>query len=105
MTQEALAASASCDARTIRNAEQGNRLDVVTLKRIAQALDMQYADIVRQLDEANGDVRLKVPIAREWLSAFDDRDAKATRRVSIPLHIPADSEKVVTVHQLFPSVG
>jgi transcriptional regulator with XRE-family HTH domain len=46
LTQEALAAAAECDEKTIRRAEQGFHLDLATLSRIALALKMPYRRII-----------------------------------------------------------
>jgi transcriptional regulator with XRE-family HTH domain len=47
LTQEALAAAARCDEKTIRRAEKGCRLDITTLLRIAEALEVPYGDVVQ----------------------------------------------------------
>src|SRR5688572_8499791 len=77
MAQEALAAAASCDVKTIRKSEKGDRLDIVTVKRIAQGLGAEFGEIVTQIDEADAVERPNVRVVREWLSAFDQRDPKA----------------------------
>jgi transcriptional regulator with XRE-family HTH domain len=77
LTQEALAAAASCDEKTIRKAEKGDRLDVVTVKRVARALGAEYAEIVTRFDEADALERPNLRVVRQWLSAFDQRDSKA----------------------------
>jgi hypothetical protein len=47
MTQEALAAAAACDEKTVRRAEKCCRLDIATLLRIAEALKLPYRRVVR----------------------------------------------------------
>jgi hypothetical protein len=47
MTQEMLAAAAACDEKTIRRAEKSCRLDIATLRRIAEALNLPYRGVVR----------------------------------------------------------
>lgn len=44
-TQEALAVACDCTARTIRNAESGERIDGATLAAIAAALGAELADV------------------------------------------------------------
>ena len=46
LTQAALASAAACDAKTVRNAESGRRIDVSTLDRIARALQIELAELV-----------------------------------------------------------
>ena len=46
LPQKTLAALAECDVKTIRHAEQGQRLDLATVKRIARALQTELGRIV-----------------------------------------------------------
>jgi transcriptional regulator with XRE-family HTH domain len=46
LTQEALATAAKCDEKTIRRAERSCRLDIATLLRIADALEVPYCSVV-----------------------------------------------------------
>jgi hypothetical protein len=47
LTQEALAAAARCDIKTVYRAETGARLDMATLARLADALDVPYRRVVK----------------------------------------------------------
>jgi transcriptional regulator with XRE-family HTH domain len=77
MTQEALAAAAPCDVKTIRKAEKGDRLDIVTVKRISRALGAEFGEVVTVFDKADAVERPNVRVVRDWLSAFDSRDPRA----------------------------
>jgi len=68
LTQENLASQAGVDARTIRNAERGNRVDVETLKRLASALKVHASDLARPEEQSEGD-HAAVAI-RQWEDAF-----------------------------------
>jgi transcriptional regulator with XRE-family HTH domain len=72
LTQEALASRAGVDARTIRNAERGNRVDVETLKRIASALKVHASDLARPEEQSEGD-HAAVAI-QQWEDAFFTTD-------------------------------
>jgi DNA-binding XRE family transcriptional regulator len=47
LTQEALADAARCDSKTVYRAENGACLDMATLKRLANALDVPYRRVVK----------------------------------------------------------
>lgn len=47
LTQEQLAALADVDVKTVRKAEQGKRLDLGTLTRLAFALDTELNRVIR----------------------------------------------------------
>jgi transcriptional regulator with XRE-family HTH domain len=47
LTQEALADAADCDIMTVYRAETGARLDMATLARLADALDVPYRRVVK----------------------------------------------------------
>ncbi len=56
LTQDALAHLASCNVKTVRNAERGRRVDAATVKRIADAVGLPLAAIVLdQGESAPGD--------------------------------------------------
>jgi transcriptional regulator with XRE-family HTH domain len=74
LTQEELARLARVDAKTIRKAEQGKRLDLIPLTRVARVLDTD----VRLLILPNGSVpshheKLRNVVVT-WSRAFDDCD-------------------------------
>jgi hypothetical protein len=48
LTQEGLATAARCDIKTIYRAENGARLDMATLERLAEALHVPYRIIVKE---------------------------------------------------------
>lgn len=48
LTQEALAADARCDVKTVYRAENDAFLDIATLVRLAAALDVPYRKVVQR---------------------------------------------------------
>src|SRR5262249_47324365 len=72
LTQAQLAESAGCDVKTTRRAEQGHRLDIFNLRRIAAALGVPYADVVRQGQGRRSRELLHIDLVHHWLSALDD---------------------------------
>ncbi|MEO0513308.1 MAG: helix-turn-helix domain-containing protein [Planctomycetota bacterium] len=73
LTQEALASRAGVDARTIRNAERGSRVDAETLKCLASALKVQASDLARPQEQSEGHIA-RVAI-QQWEDAFFATDA------------------------------
>lgn len=71
LTQEQLAARAELDVKTVRKAEQGKRLDVGTLGRIAAALDVELHRVLRG-QPAEQEARREVVL--RWQRAFDEQD-------------------------------
>jgi len=70
-TQVQLAIHVRCDSRTVRNAEQGKRIDGNTLSAIALAMDLTLPEI--SVSEENQQQR-HIEIVREWDEAFCEAD-------------------------------
>lgn len=77
LTQDALAAVSCCDVKTIRKAEQGARLDLATLVRIADALTVQLPAVARSTDADSLQEHNK-EIVRRWYRAFDSCNVAET---------------------------
>ena len=75
LTQDQLSFEAGLDVKTVRSAEQGKRLDVETLARLAAVLGMELSEAIRDPVENNFDGRKQV--VREWLFAWDRQDITA----------------------------
>src|SRR5262245_52335069 len=74
-TQEQLAALAELDVKTVRKAEQGKRLDIETLSRLAAALDVELNRLVRAGGtHAEGAAR---EVVMRWPALWDAQDADA----------------------------
>jgi len=75
MTQEQLAAEADCDVKTLRKAEKSQRVDQSTLKRIAEALNVELPKLINaaalEREQAN------IQLVLDWQEAFNRRDAAA----------------------------
>ena len=74
MTQEQLAVAAGCDVKTIRNSESSRNLDVATLRKIAEALDLEFESVVSTSPDptnVHGEFADKV---RSWLAAMNTQD-------------------------------
>jgi ketosteroid isomerase-like protein len=76
LTQEALAARAECDVKTIRSSEKCRCLDVHSLRRIARALGAHFRDIVRDATPTS-DEHANLDTIRRYFDAFNARDARA----------------------------
>jgi transcriptional regulator with XRE-family HTH domain len=77
LTQEQLAALADVDVKTVRKAEQGKRLDLGTLTRLAFALDVELNQIIRpSRSETEIQIRRRDVVMR-WHRAWDARDMNA----------------------------
>jgi transcriptional regulator with XRE-family HTH domain len=71
LTQELLAADSCCDTKTLRSAEHSHRMDVATLRRIAQGLGVDVCEII---SAAPSDVRdANIAAAERFLRAFNAR--------------------------------
>jgi transcriptional regulator with XRE-family HTH domain len=73
LTQEQLASLAGVDAKTIRKAEQGKRLDARTLARLALALEMDLEQLVRGAPTDMGQAARR-RTAEKWVRAWDAQD-------------------------------
>jgi transcriptional regulator with XRE-family HTH domain len=91
LTQEQLATLADVDVKTVRKAEQGKRLDVGTLARLALALGTELHRIIRgptPLADLQTARRITV---EKWRAAWDARDFEALLALyddRIVLHLP-----------------
>lgn len=75
LTQEMLAIDSGCDTKTVRGAEHSKRVDVATLRRIANRLGVDLREImsgaVREREGSN------ITIAENWIRACNARDPDA----------------------------
>ncbi len=93
LTQEQLATKAGLDVKTVRKAEQGKRLDITTLSRLAVALDVELYRLVQGSQfEADGELARREVVLR-WYRAWDTRDADtlgALYHDDAVLYLPGD---------------
>ena len=74
LTQEELAVLAELDVKTIRNAEQGKRLDLGTLSRLAYALETELKRVIQPgRSEAELQIRRR-DVILAWYRAWDAQD-------------------------------
>lgn len=71
LTQEKLAAKADCDVRTVRNAERGSNVDIVTLKQIAVALEVKFSQAA---STGQPSTQANLECIEKWQTAFFARD-------------------------------
>ncbi len=77
LTQEALAAAAVVDVKTVRRAEQGDRVDVRTLDKIAAALGVPTRVLIgRESDDASSRVERHIGRFHAWQEAHNRRDVE-----------------------------
>jgi transcriptional regulator with XRE-family HTH domain len=91
LTQEQLAASAEVDVKTVRKAERSGRIDLATLSRLANALDVRVEQLVR---DAEPDGRRAKQVVERWLAAWDAQDIEllmSTYHNDATLHLPGAS--------------
>lgn len=75
LTQRELAKLARVDPKTVRKAEQGKRLDLIPLTRLAEALNTDLKALIVPGDvEPESQVSWR-DIVLQWARAFDDHDA------------------------------
>lgn len=81
LTQAELARLAGLDVKTVRKAEQGNRIDLAPLTRLATALDCAVGQLIvpEPVDAEMEDRRRASVIA--WALAFDRHDSEALLRL------------------------
>jgi transcriptional regulator with XRE-family HTH domain len=95
LTQAELAQIAGCDVKTVGRAEQGQTLDTYILRKLAQALGVAYAAIVREPKAPMNHESLHAQLAHAWFEAFFQGDvsalAKAFRRGGT-MRIPGEAE-------------
>jgi transcriptional regulator with XRE-family HTH domain len=75
LTQETLAAQAGCDVKTLRRAERSRRVDVATLRRIADYLAVEVRNLIA--DERADSRAANIVAVERFVGAFDARDPNA----------------------------
>lgn len=80
LTQEGLAAAASCDVKTIRNAEKGLRVDAATIKRVADALQQSLAAIIASGESPQQLTEQNIAVFWAWQNASNARDLEGMVR-------------------------
>ncbi len=93
-TQEQLATRARVDVKTIRKAEKGKRLDLVSLTQIGVALDSGLRLIVRTGQSARQREIQRRDVVMKWNRAFDCHDMTALLQCyhdEAILHLPGDA--------------
>src|SRR6516165_9820252 len=90
-TQEQLAALAELDVKTVRKAEQGRRLDLGSLTRLAHALQSDLSRLIRPgRSNSDREVRRREHIMR-WHRLWDAEDSDgliALYHENAVLHLP-----------------
>jgi transcriptional regulator with XRE-family HTH domain len=76
LTQEQLAADARLDVKTVRKAEQGGRVDLTSLSRLAAVLDVPLDRLVSGGAESLAD-RARREAVHRWHRAWDAHDIDA----------------------------
>jgi transcriptional regulator with XRE-family HTH domain len=91
LTQEQLAALAELDVKTVRKAEQGKRLDLGSLTRLAHALQSDLSRLIRPgRSNSDREVRRREHIMR-WHRLWDAEDSDgliALYHENAVLHLP-----------------
>lgn len=77
LTQEQLASEAAMDVKTVRKAEQGKRLDLGFVTKLAYALKTDLRMLVVPSDEETGLQVVRRNVALQWNRAWDDGDVAA----------------------------
>ena len=76
-TQEKLAAAASIDVKTVRKAEQGQRVDLNTLNELARVLGVRLPALMAEPKAAIDIQQLRVRAVESWISAWNRHDLDA----------------------------
>src|SRR5262245_9501775 len=74
LTQEDLARIARVDVKTVRKAEQGKRLDLVPLARLANSLDTDIRLLIVPNDKEMARQVNRRDVVLQWHHAFDAHD-------------------------------
>lgn len=77
LTQEQLAKLADVDVKTIRKAEQGKRLDLGTLTRVAYGLKTSLLHLIIPTNAENISELKRRESVMQWHQAWDDQDIEA----------------------------
>ena len=99
LTQEQLAARCDCSTRTIRSAENGSRVDMTTLSRLANAFAVSIHSLSLDVTD-DQDMERNRRIAMEWEDAFFHSDLERL----LALHHP-DAETVLPGSEGMPAGG
>lgn len=92
LTQEELGRLARVDSKTIRKAEQGKRLDLTTLTRLAYALKTDLQQLIVPSDAETGQQVTWRDIFLQWSRAFDECNGEllmATYHDDAALYLPS----------------
>ena len=73
-TQETLAACAGCSVRTIRNAEAGRTIDLVTLRLIAIALESEVSSLAGVEPVSIDQTKRNEALARDWHDLYQQQN-------------------------------
>src|SRR5262249_36142504 len=93
LTQEQLATMAHLDVKTVRKAEQGKRLDLGPLNRIASVLQTDLAKLIRRRRSGTKTRSRRKEIVVRWHQIWDDQDGEALAALyheRAVLHLPGD---------------
>jgi transcriptional regulator with XRE-family HTH domain len=94
LTQEQLADSAGLDVKTVRKAEQGGRVDLASLSRLAAVLDVSLDRLVSGGSETPTD-RARRESVQRWHRAWDAHDVDAILALyhdEAVLHLPGEPD-------------
>ncbi len=83
LTQEQLSSKAELDVKTVRNAEQGKRIDLETIARLADVLGIRLSDALSQVDsiahsnlvDGHKQVNEHKQIVEKWQMAWNSCDS------------------------------
>ena len=99
LTQEELAAAADCDSKTIRAAEQSRRVDISTVRRIADSLGVEYRELFQVTQPEAADDQVMQAVVR-YMTAFNSRNAAGVASAFRP-----DGVVHVRAHPSLPGAG
>ena len=77
LTQEQFAALADVDVKTVRKAEQGKRLDIGTLSRVAQVLGADVRSLLRAANGESDQASARRRAVERYEAAWEARDMEA----------------------------
>lgn len=76
LTQEMLATNAGVDAKTVRKAEHGGPLDLSSLRLLARALHVPYAELAQTKTSQRPHLDANIRLVADWQSACDDSNVR-----------------------------
>lgn len=89
LSQEGLAELAACDVKTIRNAEQSTPVDSGTVLKVAEALEVEYRELIHGPEDAWERDRNLVQRWAQALMSKQANEARARTHSDFELQIPA----------------